>query len=239
MATLDTISLRTKPRYWTAAVWKKVPGRGLIWQGYMPAVNASWSKFLDRLMQLPRDTQTRSYYWHEGKWVLDHNAVIGSSGAEIIGAIERRNPLPPGRYWQDIFNKHAPDWNAWIAEHGSGAIGDETKDVVVERVDRFRADPLRDGSWLPEILAPENAGTIPDRMWVLFRVKRAVPWPATKLGFPTIADETVQSSADTAENPPGLTPGEEIEAAAMHVVRPVMYLAGGLLALKILWSLRK
>jgi len=231
MAT-NEIDLRTKPRYWTAAVWQKVPGRGLIFQGYMPAVNATWPKFLDRLMQLPRDRQTRSYHWDGRQWKLDHNSVIG---ADLIGAIERRSPLPPGRYWQDIFNKQAPDWNAWVAAHASGSIGDTSKDVVIEKVERFRRDPLRDGSWLPEILAPENAGTIPDRMWVLFRVQRPVPWPATKLGFPTIA-EGVQSSADTAENPPGPTPGEELEDAAMRVVRPVLLFAGGLLAIKVLLS---
>lgn len=224
MATLDDFSLRTKPQYWTAAVWKKVPGRGLIWQGYSPVRYESWSKFLDRRQALGLDYQTRSYYWDGSRWVLDHSTVIGGEA----GKLERRNPLPPGRYWQDIFAAQASAWNAWLSENvASGA-------VRVAKVEHFKPDPLRSGEWLPDAFQPENAGTIPARTWVLFDVVTATPWPAVKLGFPTIADSSVQTSSDTATNPPGPSPREELADAAMAIVKPVAYLAGGLLMLKLL-----
>lgn len=36
-------------------------------------------------------------------------------------ALERRNPIPPGTYWQDVFAKDQPRWNQWYAKH-IGAI---------------------------------------------------------------------------------------------------------------------
>lgn len=241
---IDEIKLRTEPRYWTAAVWESKPG-GLMWKGYTPAVRVSWPKFVDRLMGLPRNTQTRSYYWDGKKWVLDVDAVIGNDGTLEIGKLERKSPLPPGRYWQDIFPKQDAAWTSWVVENANldTTKPDPSKPVVIEKVERFRPDPLRDGSWLPEVLQPESAGRITGRMWVLFRVLRPVPWPSVDLGFPTVAEGDVQTSADTAQNPPGPSPAEEVgealKGAAGAVLKPAAAVLGVWLGLKVLLSLRK
>lgn len=241
---LDTLALRTKPQYWIAAVYKIVPGKGLIFQGYTPYMNATWDKWLDRLMGYSRNpaVRTRSYYWDPGTsgagaWKLDpggDEVAHGKISGEVIGTLERRNPLPPGRYWQDIFNKQAHDWNDWLAarlKEGS---------VSIEKAEHFNRDPLRDGSWLPVALQPENMGTISDRMWVLFKVLKPVEWPAVKLGFPTIADATVNTSADTAQNPPGPSPGEEIATTFKdYVVTPVVGLGVLYLGAKLLFGMRR
>lgn len=126
--------------------------------------------------------------------------------------LQRKNPLPPGRYWQDIFARQANDWNAWLAPVLRSG------DVTIERVEHFNADPLHDGSWLPGG-ASGDLNVIGDRTWVLFNVVNPVDWPATKLGFPTIAEKEVQSSADTATNPPGPTVAEEIAEAAANAAK--------------------
>lgn len=139
--------------------------------------------------------------------------------------LERRSPLPVGRYWQDIFQKQAVDWDNWV----SPKLKDGS--VAIVKLEHFREDPLHDGSWLPDIFDP-NAGRIAARTWVLFDVLKSVDWPATKLGFPTIAGN-VQSSSETAQNPPGPSPVQEIgdavseaaEAAAKHL-KTGLWIAG-------------
>lgn len=83
---------RTAPRYWTAALWEKTPDRGLVWRGYMPAVNASWGKFVTRLQDLPPRYQYRTFYWDGAKWTQDFNSVVGAD-----------------RDFATLF----PGWNVW------------------------------------------------------------------------------------------------------------------------------
>jgi hypothetical protein len=158
-----------------------------------------------------------------------------------IGKLERKSPLPVGRYWQDIFEKQAHDWDLWLQQHEvEGPNRSPTSDdsVSLEKFEFFRADPLRDGSWLPEAFDP-NAGRINSRMWVLFNVLKPVDWPATKLGFPTIADQTVQTSADTADNPPGPSPIDEVKDAVVDAVKPVLWVAGIVGAFLLVRELRR
>jgi len=232
MALEETI-LRTKPQYWTAAVFHDT-AKGLIFKGWMPTAKVSWSKFLDRVMALPSYSRAKPYYWDGARWVNDRSGNSAVFMGEVtVGALERRSPLPVGRYWQDIFAKQAADWNAWLAP----ALASGT--VTIENAEHFQADPLRDGSWLPG--GPSgDLNVIADRTWVLFNVVRPVDWPAVKLGFPTIATQDVQQSSDTADNPPGPTPGEEIKEALLdNVVKPAMWIGGGYLLLKLLLSSRK
>ncbi len=260
MALAETV-LRTTPQYWTAAIYKQVPGRGLVFQGWMPTAKLSWNAFLGRLSSLGASAQTMPYYWDGARWVNDRSgnttAFFHMSGEETqdarrkvqnagasaplatcdlqlqVGALQRANPLPPGRYWQDIFAKQANAWNAWLAQAlKSGA-------VTIEKVEHFNRDPLHDGSWLPNGPTGELE-VIGDRTWVLFNVVRPVDWPATKLGFPTIADATVQQSSDTVLNPPGPTPADEIKEVLLDsVVKPAMWIGGGYLAIKLLLGLRR
>jgi hypothetical protein len=102
-------------------------------------------------------------------------------------ALERRNPLPPGRYWLDLFPPLAagrPDgqkrFAEWVREH-SGA-------VMVESTESFN--------------------TSPPRQFVIFRTSRDVPWGnemGAAVGFPTKAPSSgpgaVRSSDDTVQRP--------------------------------------
>lgn len=94
-------------------------------------------------------------------------------------AIERRNPLPVGRYWFDVVERDWPKADAWTAANRAN--------VKVERVDQ----------------TPKSSSS-PATRWMLFRVTSPAPWD-TRLGFPTIATADVKQPSDTATNPP--TPG--------------------------------
>lgn len=240
MALAETI-VRRQPLYWTAAIYRRRPGSAWYADGYMPTVKASWNKFLDRQMELDRQalasgTYVKIYpfYWDGSKWVRDFGdgRRVSGDAAAIIGALERRSPLPVGRYWQDIFGKQARDWSDWVLpklDDGS---------VKIVREEFFRADPLRSGEWLPDVLRP-GPGVIPERSWFLFDVVRPVDWPATKLGFPTIATSDVKTSADTAVNPPGPSPLEEIGDAVKGVTTPLIVLGGLFLGFKVLQAFKK
>jgi hypothetical protein len=68
---------------------------------------------------------------------------VGSVG---VGALERRNPLPPGRYWIDLFEKDSAAWLAWRARNG----------VKIEVTEHFNSSPPRD--------------------FIIFRTDTPVPW---------------------------------------------------------------
>lgn len=231
---LDSLVLRTTPQYWIAAVYKRVPGKGLVFQGYTPYARVSWPKWLDRLTQLG-DVLTRSYYWDGSRWVLDPGGDELTGGrARVSGdKLERRSPLPVGRYWQDVFAKQGPDFRDWLEAHLTDGS------VSIEKIEAFQADPLRDGSWLPAALQPDFKGTIPDRSWVLFNVLRPVDWPATKLGFPTIANPSVQTSTDTADNPPGPSPTDEVVGALKDATGAITLALGLFLGIKVVQALKK
>lgn len=239
---LDLRTVMNSPIYWTAAVYHYTSSTGWHFKGWMPTVKTTQMSFMNREMDLkagaPPGVQIKTipYYWDGKSWNYA-NKTTGISGDEslpvVIGVLERRSPLPPGRYWQDIFLKQGPAFRDWLEEHlKSGA-------VVLEKTEFFKADPLRDGSWLPAVLQPDSPGTIAERTWVLFRVVRPVDWPATKLGFPTIADDSVQTSADTATIPPGPSPTDEIAEGLSKIVTPVTTILALFLGIKVVQSLRK
>lgn len=237
---LDTRTVMTSPIYWTAAIYQYEPSRGYVFKGYMPTVRATRGAFLEREMRLQESTpgkytKTYPFYWDGRAWNREHQTSGFKMGAEpiAIGALERRSPLPPGRYWQDIFEKQARDWSAWVLPNIDAGT------VKILKDEHFKADPLRDGSWLPDVLAPGSPGKIAERSWFLFEVLKPVDWPATKLGFPTIAHPEVKSSADTALNPPGPTPLDEIGEGLKDVLVPVATLGGLYLGIKLLLALRK
>lgn len=103
-------------------------------------------------------------------------------------ALERRDPLPPGRYWLDLFPPLVPGrpdgrkhFAEWVKEH-TGA-------VLIESTESFASTPPRE--------------------FVIFRTSRSVPWGrhmGDVLGFPTIAPSSgagaVRSSSDTVQRPP-------------------------------------
>ena len=90
-------------------------------------------------------------------------------------ALERRNPLPPGRYWIDVFGDNRPRFTTWARQQ---------KASVKVRV------------------TESDVNSEPPREWHLFDVSAPVPWDAQTFGFPTVAEPEVQTSQDTVQRPP-------------------------------------
>ncbi len=240
MAYLDQQAVEFQPQWWSTAIYKTVPGRGYVFDKYTPA------RYVKRFDQVSYEMQnypymrgylTYTFYWDPGagRW-MRYGVGIGPhvAGDMSVGALERKNPLPKGRYWTDVFDKQLAAWNAWaIANVESGK-------AKIVKAENFTADPLRSGEWLPSFLQPDNAGSIPARLWVLFDVLEPATWNAQQMGFyPTIATPDVKTSADTAQNPPGPSPLEEIEDAAVSAIKPLAWAAGAYLGLSLLLKLRK
>lgn len=232
----NDIALNIKPAWWTAAVY-----RGGRFVKYTPYFYGRWSDFTKSTDEYSpfNDYHVYPFYWDAGAWqrslaVSGESVALGAEGAGV-GALERRNPLPPGRYWQDIFDKQAADWDKWAQENEAAG------NLKIVKFEYFRPDPFRSGEWLPVSLQPESMGAIPARTWLLFDIIKPTDWPATKLGFPTIVDDpaAVQSSADTAVNPPGPSPLEETGEAIAGALKPIAWGLGALLGLKLLWELRR
>lgn len=101
-------------------------------------------------------------------------------------AIERRNPVPPGKYWVDVFEPHIADFRTWLSSN--------SESVSVDKTENYLAD-----------------GDNPAHNWYLFTVHTDIKWEGP--GLPTIADENVHASTDTSEKPPPEPSGlETIEA---------------------------
>lgn len=119
-------------------------------------------------------------------------------------AIERRNPLPVGRYWVDVFEPDMAGFREWLASHRGERI-------YVER-SSLHEDQLGPGGSLfsePQV-----------REWVLFRVLHPVPWQGP--GYPTIATEGIDHSSDTVQRPPPpRTLGDRLEDAAGQTGRVI------------------
>lgn len=90
--------------------------------------------------------------------------------------LERRNPLPAGRYWQDFFGKQRQFFINWREQ-----AKPHVKVLSTE--------------------AHEATDQSEPRDWVLFETDAPLPWDAAQLGFPTIAGPQVQSSSDTVQRP--------------------------------------
>lgn len=82
--------------------------------------------------------------------------------------VERRNPLPAGRYWQDFFGENV--------ELATRYFQDNAGTVYVE------ASEGDDG---------------PDGKWILFKVMEPTTWNALRFGFPTVAGPQIRTRRDT------------------------------------------
>jgi len=93
-------------------------------------------------------------------------------------ALERRNPLPVGSYWIDVFGEKIPKFNGWLAAFGPVGVHTDATETF-DATDDF-----------------------PPRVWYKFSVSQPIaPWDAVTFGFPTIADASIKSSADTVQRP--------------------------------------
>lgn len=97
-----------------------------------------------------------------------------------VGTLERRNPLPAGQYWVDVFGLNIPKADRWFkAFSGLG--------VHVDSTQHFEATSL------PEV-----------RTWYKWTYTPLFDSPViwdTSLGFPTVADSSITASSDTVSRP--------------------------------------
>jgi hypothetical protein len=123
-------------------------------------------------------------------------------------ALERRTPLPIGRYWIDVFKRE--EFRAWLRT--------AAERVHVAATESFAA----------------NAGG-PARDWYLFEVKAPVAWSAITFGFPDIAPPSITSSSDTVQRPPPerdpFASGGAIEDAAHAALDALPWVLSGVLAI--------
>jgi hypothetical protein len=109
--------------------------------------------------------------------------------------IERRRPLPAGRYWLDVFASKRPAWEVWS--------------TAMKNVGRLNVTHT-------ESFEATDGGEARD--FVIFETDaETIGWPES-VGSPTIAGKNIQSSADTVQRPdPELEPLDALSAAASSV----------------------
>jgi len=115
--------------------------------------------------------------------------------------LERRNPIPPGRYWIDVIGKeNIDDFGAWIVEmQGAVRLVNSTEDRESE----------------------------PPQLWALFEVPegRSPFIDQIKFGFPTTAPEGVNNKEDTE-----VGPSDEDEPGDLSKAIKVLAFVGAALA---------
>lgn len=124
--------------------------------------------------------------YYGGRRVISLDPSLSEVG---VGAVQRQNPLPAGRYWVDVFAPDTDTFGAWLSSNKST--------VTVRNTEHFDSSPVRD--------------------WYLFDVTVPTPWNGP--GFPTIATTDVTSSADTVvrpDPPPSVTTQIEQELASLQ-----------------------
>jgi hypothetical protein len=108
-------------------------------------------------------------------------------------ALERRRPLPVGRYWADIFPQNRAAWQAWLATQTSAGHA---------RLETTSHD--------------NGTGGAPEHDWVLWTTSDETVWPDDIMGFaPNVAGADVTQSSDTAQRPPP----EDTDQSAMSTLR--------------------
>lgn len=135
--------------------------------------------------------------------------------------IERRRPLPVGRYWADIFPAQQPKWGAWISVQRNAG------NASIEATEHF--DAIGDSEAHDFVIWNTTAETI---------------WPDDEMGFlPNVAGPGIRSSADTVQRPePEPDALGRIDAWGKSIGRAIVTagaVAGGVLVLFGLLSLAK
>lgn len=114
-------------------------------------------------------------------------------------ALERRDPLPPGRYWQFILEDEYGPWQQWANEHS-----DTVQVVAVER--KKHLAPYRPAIFVtrPDLsIIMEEAGS-----WMLFDVSAPTPWVG--FGYPTIVTDPKVISSAQVEQAPDPLPDDQL-----------------------------
>lgn len=97
--------------------------------------------------------------------------------------LQRQNPLPIGRYWQDIFASKWPSFHQWLKDNASKIHVEVTESTAKTAGDVLDSDGNE------------------AREFVIFTVKSPVTWDQKSWGFPTVATPDVKSSRDTVQRP--------------------------------------
>jgi hypothetical protein len=102
------------------------------------------------------------------------------SRRNVVGVLERRNPIPPGRYWIDALGDPAMDkLNNWLVAHRS------TLRLLASEYEKGEAGPF--------------SNPVPSE-WALFEVVQPTPLDGLP-SFPTVATPGVTSRGDTVQRP--------------------------------------
>src|ERR1044071_7814320 len=107
------------------------------------------------------------------------------------GSLVKADPLPPGRYWIDIFEKDVDAWVAWNAAH--------VQTVQVEKTEFFEGDKTWQylGWVYPWVPGSGNMAAVPDRAFVIFTVSAPTAWGiADRVGWPSEAPAGQIESSD-------------------------------------------
>jgi len=107
------------------------------------------------------------------------------------GKLVKDNPLPPGRYWIDIFEKDVSTWVGWS--------GGNAATVHIEKTEFFAGTTKVDTvlGWIYPWV-PGSGQSIPDRAFVIFTVIIPTSWGiADSVGWPNTAPASIQTSSDT------------------------------------------
>jgi hypothetical protein len=130
-----------------------------------------------------------------------------------VGVLERRNPIPAGRYWMDATGDPAIDkLDAWLVAHT------DTVRVVTSEFDRGSAGPFSNPTPVQFVIFQVSAPTRSDGL------------PS----YPNIATPDIQTSADTVQRPPPETMPSVLDVLAIPFEG-----AGMLLALWVFYELTK
>ena len=100
--------------------------------------------------------------------------------------VERRNPLPAGRYWVDIFEPQRVAFETWRAVNKDS--------VKVEVTETHGSNPPREFfifNVVERVAVPGGTTTI----------EIPVQWDSVTFGFPSVAGRDIKSSADTVTRP--------------------------------------
>ena len=98
--------------------------------------------------------------------------------------LERRNPLPPGRYWMNLLGERSPEFTAGV----KGLNESHPGLVKVLTTSHHEAD--------------ESGNSEPAYDWVLFVVGgNGAVWDHDKIGTPNIAGPEITQESDTVQRP--------------------------------------
>jgi hypothetical protein len=137
-------------------------------------------------------------------------------------ALQRKNPIPPGRYW------------IWAGQE---------RNRIAEMEDWLRRN--KDAVDVEKREAKGDVALLnipPDTVFYIFVVKSpGIIFPQRSVGIPNVADATIKTRDDTAKLTPRATPADspaiakEVAKAIAENTLPTFELGGGLLLLALVW----